>query len=151
MINAEMTRTDSDPALWNKLTEGSKFSFSFEFSEKDMDTFGVLSSDQSLVHENSAFAQANGFKGRVVYGALLVAMISRFWGKEMPGVCWLEHSLSLRFIHPLYANEKAQLQTTVIYSNSDLGVLRVRFEFFRDSLLIAEGQGQAGLLKKAQI
>lgn len=110
-----------------------------------MDLYKNMSGDTNPLHWDDSYAQARQFKGRVVYGGLIVAAVSRLLGTQLPGPGCVWQSLSLQFRRPLYVDEAAEVIGLVTYSNPELRVLRMDIEVKRADDCIAEGSVQAGL------
>jgi 3-hydroxybutyryl-CoA dehydratase len=108
-----------------------------------MEAFAALSHDRNPLHWDTGFAQAAGFSGPVVYGGLLVAMVSRMLGSELPGPGCVWHSVTLQFREPLYPDEPARCDARVIHWNEDLKVIRLAVEIRAADRLVASGEVQA--------
>lgn len=130
-----------------QLKEGDSAGFPFTITEKDMAAFEALSGDANPIHVDASFARRHGLAGRVVYGGLIVAMISRLIGMKAPGTGWIWHSLSVQFRSALFVGEPAELTGTVEHVNDDLGVLELKLKVTRGADVIATGKAQSGRLK----
>ena len=124
---------------------GHRISIEFTLGDAEMHGFARVSGDDNPLHANDGFAREHGFAGRVVFGGLLVATISRLLGTKLPGHGCVWHSLSINFRNPLYVGEPARLTGTVVYVNSELALLRLELRVTAGDRLIAEGEAQAGL------
>ena len=120
----------------------------FCVSSEQMSRFAELSGDRNPLHSDSSFAAAHGFRGEVVFGGMLLAMISRLLGNHLPGPGSIWHSVTMDFRSPLYVNEQANLSGTVSYVNEELGLLRLALKIESAGRLVAEGTAQAGLVQK---
>ena len=130
------------------MTEGQFATVDFTVSAEEMNSFGALSGDTNPIHFDAAFASEHGFEREVVFGGILVAKISQIIGNHFPGPGGVWHSLTVKFLAPLYVGEPARLTGRVTYSNQDLGVLRLDIKVTRGDRVIAEGEAQAGMAKK---
>ena len=137
-----------DSTSFTPWVEGASYHFPFSVNEKEMESFASLSGDHNPIHLDDSFAQSTGFKGRVVYGGLIVAAISRLIGREVPGRGGVWHNLSIDFKSPLYLGEMAEVVAVISYANNDLGILRLSFEVKRGEQIIAVGKAQAGIPRK---
>jgi acyl dehydratase len=126
------------------LKEGLKAQAQLKFTNQDMQAFADLSRDQNPIHSSDAAAKACGFKGRVVYGGLIIAAVSRLLGMEIPGPGCIWHSLSMQFKNPLYVDETAELTGIVSYCNTDLGFFKIDLKVMKDKTVIAKGEAQSG-------
>jgi acyl dehydratase len=132
------------------LREGVKAVVPVRFSAAELDSFAVLSGDRNPIHLDEAYARARGFEGRVVYGALIAASISRLLGEEIPGAGCVWHSLALEFKAPLYAGQDAELTGEVSYWSDEHRIVKLKLELRRGDALLARGTAQAGVsLEKA--
>lgn len=132
---------------WDQLKVDARAECPFSFEQSDLDAFAKLSGDSNPLHLDQAYARERGFEGTVVYGALIVAAVSRLLGMELPGPGCLWQSLSLQFTGPLYAGQKARVIGQIVYANPELSVLRLSLEVKSQDRLIARGQAQAQVLK----
>lgn len=125
------------------LREGLSAGISFTVSKRDMEDFRRISGDDNPIHSDDAFARARGFDGPIVYGALLVAVVSSLLGTRLPGHGCVWHSLKIDFRGPLYVNEPASLAGVVTYCNAELCLLRVALSITSGDRVVAAGEAQA--------
>jgi hypothetical protein len=102
------------------LSDRKSFQMPFHISARDMDRFAELSLDTNSIHMKDESAIEKGFQSRVVYGGLLVSVISRFIGTQFPGEGWVWHDLSIQFRSPLYIDQHAVLNATIDYLNAQI-------------------------------
>jgi acyl dehydratase len=95
------------PREWTleKLTVGTEACFKHRIFNSDVDNFVRLSGDYNPLHADRQFAKSAGFRDRVVHGAMLVALASRFVGMELPGRQSLLLSLKLDFVAPTFPGD----------------------------------------------
>lgn len=105
-----------------------------------MEAFRTLSGDTNPLHDDTSYARLRGFDGKVVYGGLLLAQVSRLLGAHLPGHGCVWRSLSLRFRFPLYVGQSAWLRATVTHANEDLGVMDLKLRIEADGRTIADGE-----------
>ena len=136
----------SAPApAWRRMAAGTVVRLPFRVTEADLDAFARLSGDLNPLHLDAAFARARGFKGRVVYGGLMIAAVSRLLGTKLPGAGCLWQELNLQFTAPLYAGERAAVVATVSHASPEMGVVRLSLELKCGKRLLARGRAQAQL------
>lgn len=116
----------------------------FCIQKNQMLAFAEISGDRNPVHLDPVYARSCGFPGPVVYGALLIAVVSRLLGMELPGPGCIWHSVSMKFKSPLYVGEQAVLTGTVTYVSEALQILRLDLAVRRGEEVLASGQAQAG-------
>ena len=68
-----------------QISDGQSAALERLLTDADIDAFAALSGDVSPIHIDEAYARAQGLPGRVVHGTLLVALVSRLVGTELPG------------------------------------------------------------------
>lgn len=122
------------------LREGYNTQIEFTIDIKQMDAFAELSGDCNPLHKNNEIAQARGFEGRVVYGALLVAQVSRMIGMELPGRDSLWSAIQLQFVAPLYPEQPAVLEAVVGHLSSATRSVELHLEIRAGVRLIARGK-----------
>lgn len=118
----------------------------FNVTREDMAAFRALSGDTNPLHDDEDFARSRGFEGPVVYGALIIAQVSRLLGTRLPGPGCVWRSLSLRFRGPLYIGQTARLAATIIHANEDIGTVDLKLRVDVGRRCIADGEA-AALLK----
>lgn len=96
-----------------EVLEGQSFSFDATLSEEMIDTFSSLTGDVSPLHMNRDFARRRGFQDRVVHGAFLGGLVSRLVGVHLPGRDCLLHSMTMKYLAPVYADEIVRVTGTV--------------------------------------
>ncbi len=114
----------------------------FAVNAKDMDAFAALSGDHNPLHRDDAFARTKGFDGPVVYGALLVAQISRLIGMHLPGRDCLWTGLKMDFHKPLMVGESAQLQAVVQTKSDAARMLKLALKVCAGDRTIAKGSAE---------
>ena len=93
--------------------EGQSFSFDAVLAENMIDAFSVLTGDISPLHMDRDFARQRGFNDRVVHGVLLGGLVSRLVGVHLPGRDCLLHSMTMKYLAPVYAGETVRVTGTV--------------------------------------
>lgn len=120
---------------------GLKLEFPFSISVEKMDIFANLSGDHHPVHIDDAYARSRGFKGRLVYGSLLVSQVSRLVGKELPIEHCFETRVEMNFSEPLYIDESAIFTATVAEISESVGVVVLKIAITTtDQRKIARGK-----------
>ncbi len=130
--------------------KGDQRRLAFTITAGDMRAFAEASGDRSLIHTDTAFARANGFREPIVYGAQMFAELSQMLGTLLPGPRGVSLGWSIEFEQPLYAGEAAELAITVEHVSEAVGVLSCSFEIRRGTDRIAKGRTTSKLLKQAE-
>lgn len=71
----------------------------------DLEGFAGVSGDTNPLHMDAEFAKLYGFRGRVVHGMFLGAVLSRVIGMRLPGPGALWLSQDLHFLRPVYVGD----------------------------------------------
>ena len=129
----------------SELGEGFRAAVDFSITLEQMRQFAELSGDFNPLHTDDAFAREKGFDGRVVYGALLVAQVSRLIGMELPGRDGVWASVSLDFRKPLYVGQMAQAEGVVDDVSAATGMVRLRLTVRAASKVLAKGNAEVVL------
>lgn len=125
------------------LAEGVATHHSFRVSGSDMAAFAALSGDRNPLHIDDDFARSRGMAGRVVYGGLLVAQVSRLLGMELPGRDGVWVGLKMDFRAPLYVDEDATLEGTVDRVSEAAALVRLKLSIRAGDRLIATGVAES--------
>jgi acyl dehydratase len=116
----------------------------FSVPREDMARFAELSGDFNPLHVDDAFARSKGFKGVVVYGALIVAKVSQLIGMRLPGRDAVWASITLDFLKPLYLNQEAVVEGVVTDVSELTGMVRLK-------LTVRSSTGQLLTKGKAEV
>ena len=128
--------------LLSELAEGLQAIVDFSVTTQEMLEFAKLSGDFNPLHTDDAFARDKGFKGVVVYGALLVAKISQLIGMQLPGRNSVWASVSLDFRNPLYVGQPAQVVGVVNMVSDSTGMAELMFTVRAADKVLAKGTAQ---------
>lgn len=94
-----------------------------------MAAFRGLSSDDNPMHLDDVFACAHGFRGRIAYGNLLGAMLSRLVGAELPTREVLILRQTLEFRQPAYVGEEIRLTAEVAAIHEAVRSIQLKLQF----------------------
>lgn len=130
---------------WDDLTDGRSVSWDFTVTDEDMAAFARLSGDVAPLHMDDAFAQAKGFKGRVVYGALLSAQLSRLVGMEIPGLHGIFAGMKVSFSNPVYVNHPVTLTAMIAEKSEAGGLVVMKVRMTSDDKVVAKATVEAVL------
>ena len=128
------------------LREGMTAGFDFTIDDADMEAFAVLSGDRNPLHRDQDFAKSRGFSGCVVYGALLVAKVSRLVGMDLPGRDALWNSLQIQFVAPLIVGERARLEASVTQVSESARSAALQLTVISGSKTVARGKALVSVL-----
>lgn len=94
----------------NEFETGQTKSITVSITPQMVDAFVQWSGDHAPLHTSDEFARQNGFKGRIVHGAALFALVSQFVGVHFPGFNSLWLKADIKFHHPCYAPSQLLIQ-----------------------------------------
>ena len=137
-----MSMPEAKNILLSELAEGLQASVDFSVTAQEMLEFATLSGDFNPLHIDDAFARDRGFKGVVVYGALLVAKISQLIGMQLPGRNSVWASVSLDFRKPLYVGQPAQVVGVVNMVSDSTGMAELMITVRAANKVLAKGTAQ---------
>jgi 3-hydroxybutyryl-CoA dehydratase len=84
------------------------------YTGEDVLEFAELSDDFNPLHLDEAFAKNGIFKKRIVHGMLYAAMFSKLIATEIPGPGSIYLEQNLKFLKPVYWNEKITARVQII-------------------------------------
>ncbi len=114
-----------------------------------LDRFVALSGDTSPIHVSDEAARARGFKGRVVHGFFLGALVSSVVGTMLPGEDGVLQRESLSFHRPCHVGDEVTVEVVCDEHHESVGALVLKATV-KDSegRLLAKGTVQSGLVPK---
>ena len=128
------------------LREGVSATVGFTVTPEQMQAFAELSGDFNPLHVDDAFARDKKFDGAVVYGALLVAKVSRLIGMRLPGRDSVWASIAMDFRKPLYVNQPAEVEGTVAEVSDSTGLVVLRLAVRAGGKVLAKGRAEVLLV-----
>ena len=111
-----------------KLKIGDSAKFGVLIDKKVHESFRKLSGDNSLVHTEDLFAKNVGFKEKIAYGFNVSAYLSRFYGEFLPGGSSICLQQELKFLKPIYLNDKIIIKGEIININKNQKVVTIKNE-----------------------
>jgi|CXWL01.1.fsa_nt_gi 3-hydroxybutyryl-CoA dehydratase len=125
---------------------GETASKTVHISAELLDNFTALSGDISRIHVDDQAAQARGFKGRVVHGFLLGALISSVIGTQLPGHEGVLQKSSLSFHKPCYVGDEILIEVSVAEYIESVRVLMLNVTVKNaGGEILVKGEIQSGL------
>jgi acyl dehydratase len=118
---------------------GEAFETSLLMSEQVIDKFREISADTNAVHEDAAHAVKHGFRGPIVYGNLLGALISNLVGMHLPSSEVIILRESIDFRNPAYRGDVVRLRAVVASTHEAVSSVQMKLEFTTESGQIATG------------
>jgi len=84
--------------------------------------FADLSGDRNPIHLDPAEARAYGYPRRVAHGAILVALVSKVIGMEVPGPGSVWMGQSVDWLHPVFVGDRIEVTVTEERASEAVGV-----------------------------
>ena len=96
------------------LEVGMSASYAKTVTETDVILFAGISGDDNPVHINEEFASQTMFKGRIVHGMFMAALISCMAGTRLPGPGGIYIDQQLKFKAPVRIGDTVTATGTVV-------------------------------------
>lgn len=129
------------------LKVGDKFEEHFEVSQRVCEEFIKIFNDKNPLHTDESYAKSKGFKSKVLHGNILGGFLSYFLGERLPKRNIILHSQSIKFIKPVYMNDKLKLKAEVSGVFESVNAIEISFTFEnQDGVKVASGIAQIGYL-----
>jgi len=109
---------------------------------EDIKKFADVSGDFNPVHLDDEFAKKTIFKGRIAHGFLTASFISTIIATELPGPGSIYLKQSLKFLAPVYINEKILIKVSIVEVNIEKRKLKLSTECFKNKTLVLTGEAE---------
>ena len=131
----------------NEIEKGAVFAKRWTITEEMSAAFMRCSGDVNPIHADDAYAQARGYRGRLMHGALLNALLSGFVGTGLPVKDTLCLMQKLNYRAPFFIGDEIELQAMVTTIQpapflDDKQIVEFAVLFKCDGEIIASGELQ---------
>ena len=109
---------------------------------EDIKRFAEVSGDFNPVHLDEEFAKKTIFKGRIAHGFLTASFISTIIATELPGPGSIYLKQSLKFLAPVYINEKILVKVRIIEIYIEKSKVKLITECFKNKTLVLTGEAE---------
>ena len=109
---------------------------------EDIKRFAEVSGDFNPVHLDEEFAKKTIFKSRIAHGFLTASFISTIIASELPGPGSIYLKQSLKFLAPVYINEKILVKVRIIEINIQKSKVKLITECFKNKTLVLTGEAE---------
>jgi len=109
---------------------------------EDIKRFAEVSGDFNPVHLDEEFAKKTIFKRRIAHGFLTASFISTIIASELPGPGSIYLKQSLKFLAPVYINEKILVKVRIIEINIQKSKVKLITECFKNKTLVLTGEAE---------
>ena len=126
---------------------GMKASFEVWITEDELKLFGQITGDKNPLHTSNVYANKQGYHGKVVYGLLTAAYLSRLAGMYLRGVSSLFLSVVVIFRVGLIIDggKKLTVRGTVTEVDERFKVFTLKVEIIADNCKICRGKMHIGV------
>ena len=115
------------------LRPGDTFEVTRTFSRRDTRQFGKLTRDANPVHDDPAFARAQGFDQLILHGLLTGSMICEVGGQ----IGWLARTMKFEFLRPVYFGDTVTCRVTISHIEDGVRArARATYRNQRDELVL---------------
>ena len=129
------------------MTKGDTFSHDFVVDARIYQGFMDLFEDRNPLHTETRFALARGFRAEVMHGNILGGFLSYFVGECLPIKSVVLQTQEIRYLKPVYLNDKVRLTASVDERFDSVGVVEFKFHFENaNGTMLAKGKMTVGLL-----
>lgn len=90
------------------------FEYEFSFSQEDVNNFSIITGDDNPIHIDEEQAEKSIFKKRIMHGFLSGSVFSKVFGTIWPGNGTIYLSQNMKFLKPMFTNEKYLAKFEVI-------------------------------------
>lgn len=110
-----------------EIYEGMTESFSKKVTLEAEEAFRKISGDENPLHQDDEYArQIGGHKQHVSFGMLTASFYSTIAGMYLPGKYSLIHSLSIKFLKPVFVGDMLTVTGTVAGKRDELKLLDLK-------------------------
>ena len=135
----------------NEIEKGVIFTKRWTITEEMSAAFVQCSGDVNPIHADDAYARARGYRGRLMHGALLNALLSGFVGTGLPVKDTLCLMQKLNYRAPFFIGDEIELQAMVtaiqpapFEDNKEIVEFAVMFKCGQDIVASGELQVRVG-------
>ena len=123
---------------------GQSESFSVLVKEEMLEAFRGMSGDENPLHNDTEFAQEQGYPDRVAYGMLTASFLSTLAGVYLPGRYSLIREAEIKFARPVFCGD-------VLTVTGEVEEKEERFRFFTMKVTIRNQKGEKVLRGKMKV
>lgn len=127
--------------IFDEIAVGDHTSFTITIDQELHDSFTKLSGDDSPIHTDEVFSKNTQFKKPIGYAFMLTALLSRLYGKYLPGgssVCLKQET---SFIRPYYIGDTIEIKGKVIEKMASTRCVVIETILLRKEDIIMKGKG----------
>jgi acyl dehydratase len=107
----------------NEYFVNKKFREEYTISEEKVKSFADLTGDKNPVHLNKDFAATTQFGKQIAHGMLIASYFSKILGNDLPGPGSIYLAQTLKFMKPVYIDEKIIIEVTITKIREDKPII----------------------------
>lgn len=121
------------------LRPGDRASVEHVFTRAAVATFVELSGDDNPIHLDVEAARAAGFAREVVHGVLVLSLISRLLGRDLPGPGTILLGQEFRYLAPVYVGDRVTANVEILSVREDKPIVQLR-TWVETDVTVLDGQ-----------
>ena len=129
----------------NDLYVGLRADFVVSISAGSIDVFQSLVGDFNPLHSSLEYANASGFKNRVVNGMLTAGFYSQLVGNYLPGKNALLHRVDTSFLNPVFEGDELSVIGEVVAVNFTVKQIEIKAEMSVNSRRVSRAKIWVGV------
>ncbi|KGN79064.1 dehydrogenase [Porphyromonadaceae bacterium COT-184 OH4590] len=98
---------------------GDKYTYTFSYTQKDVELFAQLTGDDNPIHLDENFARNTPFGRPIMHGFLSAAVFSKVFGTLFPGQGTIYMSQEMKFRAPMFVDTQYTALFEVVSHNAD--------------------------------
>lgn len=133
---------------FDQIKIGDQVSFEVTVTPEDFNAFKAHSHDDNPLHNDAEYARQQGYPDKVAYGMLSASYLSTLAGVYLPGKYALIHTVSVKFLQPVFAEDRLRISGEVIDRNETFRFIEVKAVIRNQKdIAVCKAQMQIGVLK----
>lgn len=132
-----------------KFAVGKVFRSNLLIDEALVERFADFSGDKNPIHVDVREARAYGYPRQVAHGAILVGLLSRLIGMDVPGPGALWMNQTLDWVSPVFVGDEIELTATIKQISSGSGVIILQvLAVNREGKVVMNGEAKVKLQER---
>lgn len=116
-----------------RITVGQSHRTKLKIDASIIEGFAELSGDRNPIHIDQEEAKSYGYPRQVAHGAILVALLSKLVGMDLPGPGAVWMSQSVEWLAPVFAGDEVELVATVESVSARAGIISLGIDAVNQS------------------
>lgn len=103
------------------------------FLKEEVDAFAEITGDNNPLHIDEEYAKKSRFGKTIVHGILVVGLVSKIIGTQLPGKGSIYMEQSVQFRKPVYIGEKVIVKVKIIDMDMSGKIISLETDVFDSS------------------